>query len=214
MGDPATGRAIIAAVKKVRTHAPQAIYCCDPVMGDEGRGFYVKPEIPGIFKTEVVPLADILTANQFELNALTGINIETIEDVRKAVKILHGLGPKIILVTSLKTKDLIKKLGSSEISMLVSDGKEAYRISTPEICFENAGSIAGSGDLCASIFLSRYLETKDIKRSLELCTASVFGIMEETRKAESRELLLIAAQEKIASGSIPFRAEKLQENFV
>jgi pyridoxine kinase len=204
LGDPSTGRAIIGAVKKVRSHAPKALYCCDPVMGDVGRGFYVKPEIPEIFKNEVIPLADILTPNQFELDALTGMSCETLADVRKAVEKLHKAGPKIVLVTSLKEKG-----NAQEIGMLVSNGNEAYRISTPELYFENITSMAGSGDLTTSVFLSRYLETGDIKHTLELTAGSVFGIMEATHKADSRELLLIAAQEALAAPGQSFLAEKL-----
>jgi pyridoxine kinase len=205
LGDPATGRAIIAAVKKVRSHAPDALYCCDPVMGDVGRGFYVKPEIPGIFKDEVIPLADIVTPNQFELNALTGINAETLEDVLEGVKRLHDAGPRIILVTSLKTTET----EPTEIGMLVSGGNEVYRISTPELYFENSTSMAGSGDLTTSIFLSRYLETGNIKQSLELTAASIYGIMEATHRAKSRELLIIAAQEELKTSSSAFRAVKV-----
>ncbi|MDR2552570.1 MAG: pyridoxal kinase PdxY [Treponema sp.] len=215
LGDPATGRAIAAAVKKVRSLAPGVLYCCDPVMGDTGRGFYVKPEIPGIFKNEVIPLADILTPNQFELEALTGMHCETLEDVLGAVRSLHALGPRIILVTSLRVKDKNGAGGNSEqgagepaIGMLVSDGKAAWRISTPELYFENFDSMAGSGDLTAAVFLSRYLETGDIRQTLELTAASVYGIMEATHRAESGELLLITAQEVLACPGLPFRAEE------
>jgi len=204
LGDPAAGRAIIAAVSKVRDHAPQAIYCCDPVMGDTGRGLFVKPEIPLIFKSEIIDLADILTPNQFELEILTGIKISTLDDVLEAVKVLHAAGPKIILVTSLQTPGM-----EGTIGMLVSDGKDIFKVITPELIFENVHTMAGSGDMTTSIFLSRYLETKDCKKSLELTVASVFGIMEATHKAKSRELLLIAAQDKIASETTPFRAEKV-----
>jgi pyridoxine kinase len=207
LGDPSTGRAIIAAVKKVRSHAPGALYCCDPVMGDVGRGFYVKPEIPGIFKSEVIPLADIITPNQFELDALSGMETETLEGVLKAVELLHHAGPGIVLVTSLRTG--APRTGQNEIGMLVSNGRECFRISTPELYFENSTSMAGSGDLTTSVFLSRYLETGDIKQTLELTAASVYGIMEATHQAKSRELLLIAAQEALASPATKFRAEKL-----
>jgi len=215
LGDPAMGRTIIAAVKKVRFHASEALYCCDPVMGDVGRGFYVKPEIPGIFKNEVIPLADIVTPNQFELRALTGTasstpEAETLEDVLEAVKRLHAAGPRIILVTSLKIVEMEKEAdGAPVIGMLVSGGKDIYRISTPELCFENSAAMAGSGDLAASVFLSRYLETADIKRALELTAASVYGIMEATHRAGSRELLLIKAQEELSSPAAVFRAIKV-----
>jgi len=208
LGDPVSGRAIISAVKKVRSHAPGALYCCDPVMGDVGRGFYVKPEIPDVFKNEVIPLADIVTPNQFELNALTKMNAETLEDVLEGVKRLHAAGPKIILVTSLKTIDM-GTADPPEIGMLVSDGKETYRISTPELCFENSTSMAGSGDLTTSVFLSRYLETGNIKKSLELTAASIYGIMEATHRAKSRELLLIAAQDELKYSTFNFMAVKV-----
>jgi pyridoxine kinase len=227
LGDPATGRAITAAVKKVRSHASGALYCCDPVMGDVGRGFYVKPEIPGVFKNEVIPLADIVTPNQFELKALTGAArkepaassgpaassepaLETLEDVLEAVKRLHAIGPRIILVTSLKIVEMEKEGGGAPIiGMLVSDGKNVYRINTPELCFENSAAMAGSGDLTTSVFLSRYLETADIERALELTAASVYGIMEATHRAESRELLLIKAQGELSSPAAAFRAVKV-----
>ncbi|MDR0598669.1 MAG: pyridoxal kinase PdxY [Treponema sp.] len=219
LGDPAAGRAIIGAVKRVRSQAPDALYCCDPVMGDTGGGFYVKPEIPGIFRNEVIPLADMVTPNQFELEVLTGRSVQTLGDVLSAVRELHAAGPRIVLVTSLKTKD--QPVGEPVIGMLASDGNEAYRISTPELRFERAGSMAGAGDLTAAVFLSRYLETGDLKRTLELTAGSVYGVMEATCRAKSRELLLIAAQDKIANPGgpgtpdrdgapgVPFRAEKL-----
>ena len=215
LGDPVTGRTIIAAVKKVKSHSPHVLYCCDPVMGDVDQGFYVQPEIPAIFINEVIPISNIITPNQFELCALTGIEIETSGDVMEAVKRLHALGPEIILVTSLKTRDAsvrpAEEPGMEDtIGMLVSDKKDVWRISTPFLSFESSFVMSGAGDIAASIFLSRYLETKDPKQSLELTAASVFGIMEETHKANSRELLLIAAQEKITSDNTPFKAVKVQ----
>jgi len=208
LGDPESSRAIISAVKRVRSHAPGALYCCDPVMGDVGRGFYVEPEIPNVFKNEVIPLADIVTPNQFELNALTGMSVKTLKDVLEGVKRLHAAGPRLILVTSLKTTET-ENTDSPEIGMLISDGKEAYRVSTPELSFENSTSMAGSGDLTTSVFLSWYLETEDIKKSLELTAASVYGIMEATHRAKSRELLIIAAQEELKTPTFSFRAVKV-----
>lgn len=104
LGDAAVGRAVIDAVKKARRENPKTLYCCDPVMGDVGRGFYVKPDIPDIFKKELVPLADIVCPNQFELEALTGITVKNEEDAIKAIKLLHEAGPSVVLVTSFKEK--------------------------------------------------------------------------------------------------------------
>jgi pyridoxine kinase len=213
LGSPGVGQKIIATVKKVREAAPEALYCCDPVMGDVGRGFYVKPGIPLFFKNELIALADIVTPNQFELEALTDMDTSTPENARKAIAAIHARGPKVVLVTSYKEKDT----AANHIDMLVSartgsntaHENQIFRIRTPELPL--GAGMAGSGDLCTAVFLSRYLETKDSRTALELTTASVYGILEATWKAGSHELLTIAAQEELVSPSHSFTAEPLQE---
>jgi pyridoxine kinase len=182
-------------------------------MGDVGRGFYVKPDIPEIFKNEVIALADIVTPNQFELEALTGIKTETIEDVRRAIETLHGKGPRVVLVTSYRSRESPAGDGGARIGMLVSDSTGLYHIHTPELPL--GAGMAGSGDLTASVFLSRYLEKGEVKPALELATASVFGILEAASRAgnldSSRlpELPLIQAQKELDAPSHVFQARKL-----
>ncbi|MDR2184072.1 MAG: pyridoxal kinase PdxY [Treponema sp.] len=201
MGDAAVGRAIMDAVRKVRSAVPGALYCCDPVMGDTGRGFYVHPDIPALFKNEVIALADIITPNQFELEALTGLTINSLEDVCRAIDSVHAKGPKVVLVTSFCGEDV----PANFIDMIASNGKFVCRIRTPKLNF-GGGTMAGSGDLTTAVFLSRYLETGDIKRTLELTAGSIFGIMEATHKAGSRELLIIEAQNELSAPSRSFEA--------
>ncbi|GHV45346.1 pyridoxal kinase PdxY [Spirochaetia bacterium] len=209
LGDAAAGRAIMDAVRRVRKAKPGALYCCDPVMGDVGRGFYVKPDIPDIFKHEVLALADITTPNQFELEALTGLDTGTVAGARKAMELLHQKGPGVVLVTSFQEKGK----DDSRIGMLVSDKTACYRIHTPKLALR--AGMAGSGDLSAAVFLSRYLETGDVKRTLELTAASVYGIMEVTFRKQVLgpggllELLLVQAQEELSSPTAVFTAEKL-----
>ena len=216
LGDAAVGRAIVDAVKKVRRESPGALYCCDPVMGDVGRGFYVKPDIPDMFRNELVPLADIVSPNQFELEALTGINTSTIDNAIKAINILHEMGPSIVLVTSFKEKDeelSSSELSSPELSMLASDKKNLYKTTTPELPL--GYGVAGTGDMTTSVFLSRYLETGNLEKTLELCTASVFGILETSYKAAPSgekgtplELKIIDAQKELTSPTRLFKAIK------
>jgi len=216
LGDAAAGKAVIEAVKKVKKYSKNALYACDPVMGDTGRGFYVKPDIPGMFKNELLPLADIACPNQFELETLTGVSINSIDDALKAIKILHEKGPSIVLVTSFKEKPGV-------IGMIASDKKNIYLTSTPELPLGD--SAAGTGDMTTAVFLSRFLETKDIKKSLELCTSSVFNILEASLKHEKDspvreavphftpqfvELKIIEAQKEFDFPSNLFEAEELK----
>jgi len=205
LGDAEVAMAIKDAVKKVRSQSPNAIYACDPVMGDVGRGFYVKPDIPDIFKKELIPLADIVTPNQFELEAITGLNTQNMADALKAIELLHKMGPSIILVTSYKEKE-------GELSMIASDKKEIYKITTPELPIGKG--VAGTGDMTTAVFLSRYLETKNLKKTLELCTASVFGVLDASFKSADKnstliELKIIDIQEELVSPSNSFKAEKI-----
>ncbi|MDR0568259.1 MAG: pyridoxal kinase PdxY [Spirochaetaceae bacterium] len=208
MGAPEAGKAVIRAVRKAKARNPNALYCCDPVMGDLGRGFYVKPGIPEFFKQDAIPLADIVTPNQFELEALTGMDASSLDAVRKAADAIHSKGPKIILITSFRNGVSPMLKGNAPagdfLEMLASDGNRLYRTRTPELPFDSG--LAGSGDLTAAVFLSHYLQTKDSKQSLELTTASVYGIMEATFKAKAKELRIIQAQEELITPASTFKA--------
>lgn len=226
LGGASSGRAILNAVRRVRAVSPEALYCCDPVMGDIGRGFYVHSGIPQIFRDEVIPLADIVTPNQFELEALTGKTAASLDSALDAIQALHVMGPSVVLVTSYREGIGTGALGEEapetsasgpaeqsagpELEMIVSSGKKRFRIRTPELFFAESAMMAGSGDLTAAVFLSRYLETRDIRAALELTAGSVYGIMEATHRAGSRELLLIAAQDEFVRPSRAFTAEELR----
>lgn len=75
------------------------IIVCDPVMGDNGK-LYVPQELVTIYKEFVVPLATILTPNLFEAELLTDLKINSVEDVWKAIEILHGRGCPTVVISS------------------------------------------------------------------------------------------------------------------
>uniref|UniRef100_UPI00311EA95E pyridoxal kinase n=1 Tax=Brooklawnia sp. TaxID=2699740 RepID=UPI00311EA95E len=99
-GAPDMGKTILDAVKLTRERNPRAIYCCDPVMGDVGRGFYAAPGIPEFMRDQVVEQATIMTPNLFELEYLTQRTTRTITDVLDAAAALRARGPETVLVTS------------------------------------------------------------------------------------------------------------------
>src|SRR5918995_203814 len=103
MGSADIGNAILSAVGRVRASNPDALYCCDPVIGDVGRGVFVRPGIPEFMRERAVPAADIVTPNHFELDQLTDRATTNIADVLAAVDLVHARGPRVVLVTSLHT---------------------------------------------------------------------------------------------------------------
>src|SRR5256885_6628078 len=84
MGSAETGAAILDAVARVKAANPRASYCCDPVIGDVGRGVFVRPGVPEFMRDHAVPAADIVTPNQFELDHLTGRISATRREIGRA----------------------------------------------------------------------------------------------------------------------------------
>eukprot|EP00584_Thalassiosira_punctigera_P000214 CAMPEP_0172539476 /NCGR_PEP_ID=MMETSP1067-20121228/10669_1 /TAXON_ID=265564 ORGANISM="Thalassiosira punctigera, Strain Tpunct2005C2" /NCGR_SAMPLE_ID=MMETSP1067 /ASSEMBLY_ACC=CAM_ASM_000444 /LENGTH=371 /DNA_ID=CAMNT_0013325169 /DNA_START=105 /DNA_END=1220 /DNA_ORIENTATION=- len=93
-------RAVVSVVTKLKDSNAGCRYICDPVLGDMGR-FYVPEGLVDIYRRDVLPLADVITPNQFEVEQLTGISIETIRDAQRACRILHDSGVSVVLITSI-----------------------------------------------------------------------------------------------------------------
>src|SRR5262245_38768541 len=105
MGSAEIGAAILEAAERVKEANPSARYCCDPVIGDVGRGVFVRPGIPEFMRERAVPLADVVTPNQFELDYLAGASTPTLAAALAAVDAVRALGPRAMLVTSLHTEE-------------------------------------------------------------------------------------------------------------
>ncbi len=111
-GSPGVATVALDAVAKVRAMNPSMVYCCDPVMGDVDRGMYVQPGIPALIREKVLPAADIVTPNAFELAYLAGsggdpatavpADVSTEKGLLAAVDRLRGRGPSTVLVTSIE----------------------------------------------------------------------------------------------------------------
>jgi pyridoxine kinase len=105
LGSADIGHAVLASVAKVRAANPAAVWCCDPVIGDVGRGVFVRPGIPEFLREVAVPAADIVTPNHFELELLAQRETGSLDSVKDAVAAVQALGPRVVLTTSLVTED-------------------------------------------------------------------------------------------------------------
>lgn len=207
MGDANTVAAILEAVRKVREANPQALYCCDPVMGDVGRGVFVRPEIPDVMKALAVKAADIVTPNQFELELLTGHSVGTLNEVLEAVAALrsqiHQDGPRIVVVTSLIREDA----SPDHIETLAVSDEGAWVVQTPLIPLDPPRN--GTGDAIAALFLGNYLKTGSVKKSLENAVSALYALLELTHQRGTREIQLVAAQEEYVNPSRTFEATRV-----
>jgi pyridoxine kinase len=201
-GDPAVGEVILDAVATVRRHNPAAIYCCDPVMGDVGRGFYVRPGIPALMQERVVPAAQLITPNQFELEALTGRPSGTTAGLLEAADQARTLGPEVVLVTSAVLADA----EPDTIAMVAVDGVGAWSVVTPLL----PRTFTGAGDLTAAVFLAHRLRGADLPTALGETAAAVFGILRTTVEAGESELALVRGQDELVRPTARFAATRLR----
>jgi pyridoxine kinase len=201
MGSADLGQAILSSVARVRAANPKALFCCDPVMGDVGRGVFVRPGIPEFMREFAVPAADIVTPNQFELELLSGVTVETIADAKRAVAAVQALGPRVVLATSVVTADT----PADSVDLLAADGQSVWRVRTPRLAID----VNGAGDAIAALFFVHVLATDDVASALERAAASTYSLLRRTAEAGSREILLIAAQDEFVRPTWTFAAEPI-----
>ena len=200
-GDPAVGAVILDAVAQVKAANPAALYCCDPVMGDVGRGMFVRPGIPEFMRDHVVPRADIITPNHFELDYLSGRTTHTLDEVLAAVDVVRATGPRHVLVTSVLTQG-----ASDEIDVVAVSDEGAWAVATPLLPI----SPSGGGDVTAALYLAHLHTTGSPAEALARTTSSVFAVLETTLAAGTRELALVAAQDAIADPPMTFEVRRLR----
>lgn len=203
MGDASSGKAIIEAVKLVRAANPKAIYLCDPVMGDVGRGLFVHKNIPGFLRSKAVPAANIITPNQYEFELLCGHPVRSVEEaIRTARELMRDTSIQTLVITSLATEDIPK----NQVSTLAVNSNSAWIVTTPLVALDPLPN--GMGDVFSSIFLGHILQGKSTPHALEAATSTLYALVSHTLSG-SRDLPLIAEQSQIVEPSQLFHADVL-----
>lgn len=193
---------ILDAVARVKAANPAAVYACDPVMGNAKSGCFVAPAIPVLLRERVVPAADIITPNQFELGFLTETDPADLESTLAAADAARAMGPSTVLVTSVERPDAPE----GTIEMLAVTDQGAWIVRTPRIPMK----ANGSGDVTAALFTAHYTRSGDAAASLAKTTSSVFDLLQTTYDAGSRELELIESQEFYASPREQFEVTQVR----
>jgi pyridoxine kinase len=201
-GDPAVGGVILDAVERVKELNPDAVYCCDPVMGDVGRGMFVRPGIPEFMRDAVVPRADIVTPNHFELDFLAGRETRDLADLLDAVDVVRERGPRHVLVTSVLHGDLAPDL----LDVVAVSDAGAWAVTTPLLPI----SPNGCGDVTAALYLAHLGTSGSPATALGATASSVFAVLEATIAAGTREIQLVAAQDAIAEPPMTFEVRQLR----
>lgn len=204
MGDSSIGDAILEVVGKIKRANPRALYVCDPVFGDVGRGVFVRPGIPEYHRDHTLPAADLITPNQFEFEQLMGVELKStaqaVEVARAHIARLGDSGATLertVIITSLMTPDI----AAGQLATVAVTAKAAWAVYTPVIDLQPLPN--GMGDAFSAITLAHLLQGKALPQALKQATASLYELVRHT-SAGSRDLPLIEQQEQIVQPRAEF----------
>ena len=196
LGEAATGAVLLDIVERVKAANPRALFCCDPVMGDDATGWYVEDGLRHFFRDRAMALCDIATPNRFELQWLTGNAVRDLAEATDAAAALRRQGPQIVVVTSLEP-------GDGRVAMLAVGPDGAWAAETPRLPIE----ATGCGDAVSALLLARLLQGESLPEALAATAAAIYAVIEATIRLGGGELALIAAQEELVA---PSRAVSVQ----
>jgi pyridoxine kinase len=201
LGTAEAGAVALDAVARVRAARPGALVLVDPVMGDVPKGLYVRPELVAVFREDLVPRADIVTPNRFELEILADRPIASLGDALAAAKAVCARGPAIVLCTSLDRAE--RPAGTVETLLVAPEG--AWIARTPML----AGAPNGSGDLLSALFLGRRLMGDGSVDAFARASSAVWRVLAASVAAGADELALVPALESLLDPRLDVEIEQV-----
>lgn len=202
LGRPETAGVMAEAAERLRAATPQALVLCDPVMGDAAAGLYVPEAVAEAVAAQVVPAADAITPNAFELARLAGRPVADVGTALAAARVMLERGPRLVLVTSLESR-----APEPTVSMLAVTAEGAWQATTPWLAMEPAPN--GGGDAVAALFLGHLLNGAAVPDALAASAAAIHAVFAATKAAGRRELALVAAQDALAEPPQAVTAERV-----
>jgi pyridoxine kinase len=198
LGEAETGPVLLDIVARVKEANPRALFCCDPVMGDIGLGYYVRSGIPEFYRDRALALADVVTPNRFELEWLSGGQVRSLPQAAAATIALRQRGPDIVLATSLE-------IDTNRVAVVAAGPDGAWSVETPRLPIE----ATGCGDAVAALFLGWLLKGEPVPDALATTIAAIYGVIEATMRSPGGELALVAAQDELVSPSRRVTVQRL-----
>uniref|UniRef100_A0A069DR72 Pyridoxal kinase n=1 Tax=Panstrongylus megistus TaxID=65343 RepID=A0A069DR72_9HEMI len=177
VGSPSFLTKVGEVVKLVRKLNPNLVYVCDPVLGDNGK-LYVPESLVSIYRDKIVPLADVLTPNQFELELLCGKSINNVDEAWEAMCTFHVKGCKTVILSSSNFG------GQDELLALASTLEGGVRTKACIKIPKMDALFTGTGDLFSALFLAwTYKTDNNIQVSLDNTVASMQAVLRCTLAA-------------------------------
>ncbi len=189
-------------VATVKAHNSKAIYVCDPVMSNPEKGCIVASGITEQLINTLIPIADVIVPNQFELAQIANMQITCLEDAIEACQKALAKGPKLVVAKHLHGID------NSCFNMILATQKNIYLAKRPLLNF--AKEPIGVGDLITSVFTAGLLKGWTPLQAFQHCHDAVHGVLCSTQASGEWELQTIVAQDELVTPSQHFPVKMVQ----
>ncbi|QPF87778.1 pyridoxal kinase PdxY [Bradyrhizobium genosp. L] len=198
LGSADIAQEVAEFVAHAKASNPALLYCCDPVLGDRHTGLFVRADIPPLVRDQLLPLADIITPNHFELESLCGAKAATIAELVAQARALIARGPSTVVVTSAE----LAATPADEIVTLAVERDHAWRVGTPLLPI----SPHGTGDLFAALFSSARLRGAGTPAALAQAASGIYAVLERTARRGTDEMRIVESADVMLDPKRRFEA--------
>ena len=153
----------VEALARVPAASPGARVVVDPIMGDADKGLYVRVPVAEALAAELVPDADYLAPNAWELARLSG---RPVSDPASSLAAARALGrPTLVSSLAVEAGIGVAYIDAGEAWLAV----HARRRTAPK----------GTGDLLTAIFVAALVQGRPPHEALELAVGAVAEAVED-----------------------------------
>jgi pyridoxine kinase len=149
------------ALARVRAAHPAARLVVDPIMGDAGRGLYVREPVAEAIADELLPLADLVTPNAWELERLSGLAVS-------------GEATALAAATRLGRPVLVSSVPSGgEVGVVYADGGRGWLAAHAR----QDAAPKGTGDLLTAFFTAALVQGFAIHDALQAAVGALAEVI-------------------------------------
>lgn len=190
LGRAETASALARFIARAKAENPEILYVCDPVMGDVDLGYFADEPLRAAFAEELVPLADVIVPNVFELATLCGFAIERLEDVSRA---RAALGRPAVIATSVTTPDLSTPDCPERLATVTATETGCTVLESRRLPVRPAGT----GDLLSGLTAARLALGVRLETAVARGVAGVTAALSHTAREDWAEMPIAAAIDQI-----------------
>ena len=180
LGSVQNAHVVADFIKRAKTRNPALRFVCDPVMGDDDLGIFVDKGLPDEFRTELLPWADCITPNQFELELLCGCKARSARAIADIVADLNAQRPLDVVTTGCVLDD--SRPGHVETVAAGPHGFSRHAVLRLPI------RPCGTGDLFTALLVSRLANGAALEAATGWATDTIHAVLRRTHDADSKEM--------------------------